>query len=112
MRSGKAVARRQPRKTGMNRLEARFSMVLEAQRREGLILWWGFEAMKLRLAARTHYTPDFMVVTAEGEIVFYETKGFWRDDARVKIKVAAETYPFFRFVGVTNKGRQWQHEEF
>ena len=46
---------------------------------------------------------------------FHEVKGFWRDDARVKIKVAAEHFPF-KFVAVRKKklseGGGWDVEEF
>lgn len=31
---------------------------------------------------------------ATGELEMHEVKGFWEDDARVKIKVAASFYPF------------------
>jgi hypothetical protein len=35
--------------------------------------------------------------------VFYETKGFPRDDAMVKVKVAPKFFPWARFVLVTKK---------
>jgi hypothetical protein len=45
----------------------------------------------------------------------HEVKGFWQDDARVKIKVAASIYPF-RFVAVTARAKKhgggWAVEEF
>jgi hypothetical protein len=44
------------------------------------------------------YTPDFMVIAEDDVVEFHEVKGgFWRDDAKVKIRVAAELYPMFRF---------------
>ena len=80
----------------------------------------------MRLAKRTFYEPDFMVWlwptvvvdTSEdpdpypGRIEIHEVKGFWRDDARVKIKVAAEMFPMFKFIAVTRKGWLWKREEF
>jgi hypothetical protein len=36
---------------------------------------------------------------ADGSLECHEVKGFWADDARVKIKVAAEMYPF-RFIAI------------
>jgi hypothetical protein len=38
-----------------------------------------------------------------GAVTFYETKGFMRDDAIVKIKTAAKQFPMFTFVLVTRK---------
>jgi hypothetical protein len=45
---------------------------------------------------------------------FHETKGFWRDDALVKIRAAAEQYPWFRFLAFRKlpKGGGWQRETF
>ncbi len=65
------------------------------------ILWHKFEAIKLRLADNTFFTCDFAVLTADLALELLEVKGgFWKDDARVKIKVAASMYPF-RFIAVT-----------
>jgi len=45
----------------------------------------------------------------------HEVKGFWQDDARVKIKVAADMYPF-RFIAVKPRAKKdgggWQTEAF
>jgi len=73
---------------------------------------FAYEPVKLRLAKATFYTPDFMVVLSDGGIEMHEVKGFWRDDARVKIKVAAEQFPWFRFRAVTKVGMGWNFEDF
>ncbi|MGP1363603.1 DUF1064 domain-containing protein [Neisseria sicca] len=103
-------------KTGeMNKTEAAYAEYLEQQKQQGVILWYRFEGVKLRLADKTFYTPDFAVMTANGTMEMHEVKGFWQDDARVKIKVAAESYPF-RFVAVKAKckkdGGGWSFEVF
>jgi hypothetical protein len=91
---GKAI-RRQSHKPGeMNRTELKYSEYLTFLLRSGEILDWSFESEKLRLADRTFYTPDFMVMNKDKEIEFHEVKGFMRDDANVKIKVAAELHPY------------------
>lgn len=90
----------------MNNLERAYSNYLEARRKAGEILRWDFEPEKLRLADRTFYTPDFRVIDSEGRIEFHETKGFMRDDAAVKIKVAAEQHPYV-FKLVMQKRGQW-----
>ena len=74
-----------------------------------------FEGIKLRLADNTFYTPDFAVMSADGVMECHEVKGFWQDDARAKIKVAADLYPF-RFVAIKAKAKKdgggWALEEF
>lgn len=103
-------------KTGsMNKTEAAYDSHLAALQHAGQIKWRKFEGLKLRLADNTFYTPDFAVMAADGVIECHEVKGFWQDDARAKIKVAADLYPF-RFIAVkarTKKaGGGWEVEVF
>ena len=94
----------------MNKTELRMANLLELQKRAGEIIDYTFEAVKLRLANDTFYTPDFFI-TYEDHFEVLEVKGFWRDDARVKIKVAAELFPYFKFKAVQWKKKQWVYEE-
>ncbi|KAG0184207.1 hypothetical protein DFQ28_011605 [Apophysomyces sp. BC1034] len=98
-----------------NKTEAAYEDFLRALQVTGEVLWFRFEGMKLRLADNTSYTPDFAVMRADGLLECHEVKGFWRDDARVKIKVAAEMFPI-RFVAVRprtkREGGGWQQETF
>ena len=98
----------------MNKLEAMYAAHLEALRRAGKIVFWRFESAKFRLADRTWYTPDFYVMRADGTIEIHETKGFWEDDARVKIKVIAEQFPELQFVAVQwdKSAKGWKFERF
>lgn len=112
----KGRARTGRRRDGeMNKTEAAYAQHLERRRLVDEIDRWDFEPEKLRLADRTFYSPDFRVVLADGSVEFHEVKGFWEDDARVKIKVAAELHPY-RFVAVRVKpkrdGGGWAEEEF
>lgn len=112
---GSALATGYSKPSKMNKLEMDYAAHLQYMVYEGAVRWWAFEAIKLRLADETFYEPDFLVLPTEGPIEVHETKGFWRDDARVKIKVAAEMFPF-RFIGVTKKDRKegggWRYEYF
>lgn len=94
----------------MNRTEQAYALTLEARKQSGDIAWYKFEGLKLRLADKTFYTPDFFVMLANGEFEAHEVKGFWQDDARVKIKVAAENYPL-KFVAVKKVKGGWAFEE-
>ncbi|WBO23951.1 PDDEXK family nuclease [Sphingomonas abietis] len=102
-------------KTGeMNKTEARYAAVLDAHKIAGDVVWWKFEGLKFRLADNTFYTPDFAVMLSTCELEAHEVKGFWTDDARVKIKVAAAIYPI-RFIAVQAPkagGSDWQREVF
>ena len=89
----------------MNKTEAGYGQHLELLKHAGEVLWYRFEGVKLRLADNTFYTPDFAVMGAAGQIELHEVKGFWEDDARVKIKVAAEMYPF-KFLAVRVKTKK------
>jgi len=108
----RAVARLNHTPGKMNKLEADYALQLKALRAIKAITDFKFESVKLRLANLTTYTPDFLVIGANGEVVYHEVKGFWMDDARVKIKVAAEQYPWFHFVAITRKKGKWITEEF
>lgn len=93
-------------KTGeMNKTEAAYANHLNGLKFEGLILWFTFEGIKLRLADNTFYTCDFAVMTRDLSLELHEVKGYWQDDARVKIKVAASLYPF-RFIAVTPRAKK------
>lgn len=113
MHAQRALGRLKPGQ--MNKTEAAYAARLEELRRGGEVLWFRFEGVKLRLADNTFYTPDFAVMRDDGQMEMHEVKGFWEDDARVKIKVAAEMYPF-RFRALTPKpkkdGGGWNCEVF
>lgn len=99
----------------MNKTEAAYERDLRDAQMAGDVLWYRFEGVKLRLADNTFYTPDFAVMIATGELQMHEVKGFWQDDARVKIKVAADQYPF-QFIAVTARSKKqgggWKREVF
>ena len=98
----------------MNKTETAYAAHLDALQFAGHVLWYKFEGIKLRLADSTFYTPDFAVMQSDGQIELHEVKGFMQEDANVKIKVAAEMYPF-RFVIVRTKpkkeGGGWKFQE-
>lgn len=103
-------------KTGqLNKTEAAYDQHLALLQHAGQILWRRFEGLKLRLADNTFYTPDFAVMAADGVIECHEVKGYWQDDARAKIKIAADQYPF-RFIAIKARAKKegggWEMEAF
>lgn len=99
---------------GMNKLEAAFVAYWKLQT-GNLGQTLEYEPVKLRLADNTFYTPDFVTVrpidrTEYGMAAvttYYEVKGFMRDDASVKIKVARRLFPHARFVLAMRIKGQW-----
>lgn len=104
-------------KTGQkNKTEQAYELeVLKPAMQDGSISWYRFEGVKLRLADNTFYTPDYCVMCSDGTMEMHEVKGFWQDDARVKIKVAADMYPL-KFIAVKRQAKKngggWSTEEF
>lgn len=105
--------------TGMNKTETAYSIYLRALLFSGAIVEWKFEAIKLRLADNTFYTPDFAILLPCGTLELHDVKGRggdgpggWEDDAKVKIKVAATLFPWFKFVGTYRKQNVWIRTEF
>ena len=98
------------RKSGMNRLESAYAELLAGRIKFGQILLYEYEAVKFRLGDGAWFTPDFMVMLPDGQIEFHETKGFMREAANVRLKVAASKYPFKFFLVKRIKGA-WNIEE-
>jgi hypothetical protein len=95
----------------MNGLEADYARLLELRVRAGEVLWWSFEGFRLRLAEGAWFTPDFVVLLATGVLEFHETKGFLREAARVRLRVAAGMYPWgFVLVRRGKGGGGWSFE--
>jgi hypothetical protein len=93
----KKVPRDKPKRQ-MNRTEASYADILTRLQMTKHISAYRYESIKLRLAENTTYTPDFEVVRTDGSIEFHEVKGgFTREDSWIKLKVAAELYPEFKF---------------
>jgi hypothetical protein len=111
MRLFRARAQVRPKPGTMNKTEALYAQILEIRKRAGEILDWAFEPEKFRLADKTFYTPDFRVIMPDFTVEFHEVKAKWsngqvgRDDAKVKIKVAAEMHPYRFLIAVCDRGR-------
>jgi len=109
-----------PKPRGMNKTEATYSRRLEAEKLAGRIAWWQFEPVKLRLADNCTLAPDFMTMDPDGFITMVDTKAYWAsagkvgvtDYSLVKLKVAAEAFPMFRFIMTWQKDHIWEEREF
>lgn len=110
-RNWQALGRLKPGE--MNKTEKSYAQYLDLLKHAHAIQWYSFEGMKFRLADNTFYTPDFAVMNHLNELEMHEVKGsrfIFQDDAKVKIKVANELYPF-RFIVVFKTKTGWELEE-
>lgn len=99
---------RQPHK--MRPWEAEWQVQLLARQHAGelrLLGQGGFEALKFRLADGCYYTPDFAMIV-DGMLELHEVKGFMREAARLRYKIAQEQYPFFKFRMFKKEGGSWK----
>lgn len=123
MKFRRAKGRRgQTPKGVMNKTEAKFAQRLTLLKAAGEIVAYHYEALKICIVPGlpgkrngVFYTPDFLVQRADDELELVDVKGGhgWEEDARVKIKAAAERFPLFHWVGYTlTKAGDWEREEF
>lgn len=83
--------------TGLNKTEGRYHDQLVLQQARGEVLWFAAHAITLVLGHDCRYTPDFLVVPADGVLTCIEVKGDYirsGDDGMVKLRSAAEAFPF------------------
>lgn len=105
------------KKGEMNATEQKFANYLRTLEITGEVLWWRHEGIKLLLANRTTLTVDFNVMYADGLLTMIDVKGakaIIEDDAKAKMKIAAEQYPLvFRYAFPRQKkdGGGWIFEE-
>ncbi len=94
---------RQKEGDGMNKTERAFFGYLKSSQPGATIY---VQDVTLRIGNGVRYTPDFMIDGPSA--TFFEVKGFMRDDAAVKIKVAARVYRCFSFILASKrKGGGW-----
>jgi hypothetical protein len=86
----------------MNKTEEAYSRILECRKARGEVVWFAFEAVRLRIADKCYYTPDFLVQLADGTLEIHEVKArtkdgrkLIKDDAAVKLRAIHDQYPMF-----------------
>lgn len=111
--TGRVLKRQNPGE--MNKTEAAYARRLDLMAREGEIVEWWFESVKLRVGKLCHYSPDFLVVMPDGELQIHEVKGSRRvftDDAKVKLRACANKYPLRFYVAFPTKGGGWDIDDY
>lgn len=109
-----ATPARRPVSRGMNGMERACGKYLDQLKLAGQVLWWAFQPVRLLIAQgdrSAYYRPDFWVQIADRSFQFWETKGFEREAAIVRLKVAAGLYPI-PFILMKRDGNGWRREVF
>ena len=113
-RVGECAEKSKPKQQGRdeNKTEANFGDHLDSMERAEKIIVGKRCIRVFKLAGNTTYLPDFAVVDNNGTRTYIEIKGFMRDDAAVKLKVAARLYPEYRWLLVKRGSTgQWKPYE-
>ena len=92
----------------MNKTEREYSLFLDAEIKESLIVRWEYEGITLRWADMK-YTPDFFVVARPGRFKCIEVKGghIWDRDI-VRFKGARHYWPEFEFEMWQKSAGEWR----
>lgn len=97
----------------LNNTEKAFAAYLQERQAAGAILWWKAHPFSVKIAANTHYRPDFIYLQSDMQIVLVEVKGgYTSDKGQMKIKLCAEALPVFKMVKASRKNGNWNFEEF
>jgi len=108
---------RPPRVPGkMNGTEREFELVLRARKQAGEVIEYEFEAFKLRYGDdfKATWTPDFMLLLADGTIELVDVKGGggFEPATLVKVKAIAAKFWYFRIVAEQRTRGGWKRTEF
>ncbi len=102
----------------MNKTESRYADHLAMRIKANELYAYAYEGLTLKLAHDTRFTPDFMVMNADDQIEFHEVKGtqknkrpYIREDAHLKLRMAATMFPMFPFKVAFEVDGAWRIEE-
>ena len=110
----------------MNKTEQAYTTHLEQRKLLGEVAWFKHEGVKVKLADGCFYSADFAVMLAGGQLELHEVKGrtrkaakdgsrydapFSMDDSKVKVKTAAELFPFTFKLCYPATGGGWHEED-
>ena len=96
-----------PQPRGMNKTEQAYAAHLDTLKRNGDVVAYAFEVIRIRLAEGATYKPDFVVVWRDGRTEFHEVKGYMHDAAAIRLKVAREVCPIPFVLVRRRRGGGW-----
>ena len=91
--------------------EKRYAEYLDLLYHAGEILDWFYEPCKWKMADKTYYVPDFLVIYPD-RIEFVEVKGYEKgrfgEKGVLKFKAIADKFPYFAWKLVSWRNKQWE----
>ena len=106
-RSGAKAPTLRPWHPYRSKWEHEYAKRLDMLKAAGVVTSWRYEAHSFTIGAGAKYTPDFHVVFADERVEWHEVKGYRREAAMVRLKVAALAFPNEPFVLVTKVKGEW-----
>ena len=112
--------------TGMNKVESKYAQYLDIQKASGAVRWWAFEAVTVKIGNDCRFTPDFLVMAADGSLSFADTKGTIKiktgrragqtkphveEDAAVKARVLAANFVIPIYFVWQREDGEWERRE-
>lgn len=87
--------------------EANYARYLKWLVSQGAIKSWEFEPDefwfdKIKRGTRS-YKPDFKVIENDGQVVYYEVKGYMDDKSRTQLRRMAKYYPQVKVIVIDSK---------
>jgi hypothetical protein len=73
--------------------------------------WIGVQNISLKIGNDCRYVCDFWAIGFDGELIGYETKGFYRPQAKVKMAVVARLFPWIKFKLVRKIKNGWDIQD-
>lgn len=113
---GKATGRL-PVPKGMNKTEESYSHRLTELCMAGDVIWFGFEALKVRIGRNCWLTPDFLVMYLDRHLELHDTKGrkgktyYAEDDAIVKARAVGADFPIPIYFVFRERNGEWAKRE-
>ncbi len=98
-------------------LEVEYNSRLKIMKLAGEIQDYWYHAIRLKVGGKgentrtSWYTPDFMVLTNDHTLEMIEVKGYKRNAEMVRIRAAADLYPY-DFIVASKPKQSWIFERF
>lgn len=108
---------RLPVPKGMNKTETAYAAHLQALYLAQDILWWGFEAIRVRIGHDCFLNPDFLVMYKDHRLELHDTKGTKKgkpraeDDAIVKARAISASFPIPIYFVFRDLDGEWTRKE-
>ena len=101
------------RRGEMTKAEAMYDQELAVMKAAGLIEWYAYESATFKLGVDARYTPDFMVMLADGTLEAVDVKGggMVQEASMVRIRAFALQFPIRMVIATLQKNGGFERKE-